>query len=161
MKVKLFFMLLSVALLASSCSIVKQGEVGVKRKLGRLNPTVIQPGPVVFNPFIARIIKMPIRTVNVEIAANLPSKEGLNVAAVISILYRIQPEKAPGILENIGVNYEEIMISSVFRSAAADVCSRFLPKICTPRSGQVLSVKLPNRWRKYWFRADSTFKLSC
>lgn len=128
MKTKLFFILLSVALLASSCSIVKQGEVGVKRKLGRLNPIVIQPGPIAFNPFIARIIKMPIRTVNVEISSNLPSKEGLNVAAVISILYRIQPEKAPGILENIGVNYEEIMISSVFRSAAADVCSRFFAK---------------------------------
>ncbi len=128
MKTKLFFILLSVALFASSCSVVKQGEVGVKRKLGRLNPTIIQPGPVVFNPFIARIIKMPIRTVNVEISSNLPSKEGLNVAAVISILYRIQPEKAPGILENIGVNYEEIMISSVFRSAAADVCSRFFAK---------------------------------
>lgn len=128
MKTKLFFALLSLTLVASSCSIVKQGEVGVKRKLGRLNPTVIQPGPVAFNPFTSRIIKMPIRTVNVEISSNLPSKEGLNVAAVISILYRIQPNKAPAILENIGVNYEEIMISSVFRSAAADVCSRFFAK---------------------------------
>jgi regulator of protease activity HflC (stomatin/prohibitin superfamily) len=107
---------------------VRQGEVGLKRKMGKLSPNVIQPGPVAFNPFITKIIKMPIRTVNVEITSNLPSKEGLNVAAVISILYRIQPEKAPGILENIGVNYEEIVITSVFRSAAADVCSRFFAK---------------------------------
>jgi prohibitin 1 len=71
---------------------------------------------------------MPTRTVNVEISSNLPSKEGLNVAAVISILYRIEPGKAAEILENIGVNYEEVMISSVFRSSAADVCSRFFAK---------------------------------
>ncbi len=115
-------------ILSTSCAVVRQGEVGVKRKLGRLSPDIIQPGPVLFNPLFSRVIKMPIRTVNVEIASNLPSKEGLNVAAVISILYRVQPEKSPEILENIGVNYEEVMISSVFRSAAADVCSRFFAK---------------------------------
>lgn len=127
-KIKIALILFAVIVLASSCTVVRQGEVGVKRKLGRLNPNVIQPGPVPFNPFVTRIIKMPITTENIEITSNLPSKEGLNVAAVISILYRIQPEKAPSILENIGVNYEEVVISSVFRSAAADVCSRFFAK---------------------------------
>ena len=112
----------------SSCAVVRQGEVGVKRRIGKMSPNILQPGPVPFNPFITTIIKMPIRTVNVEISSNLPSKEGLNVSAVISILYRIQPEKAPAILENMGVNYEDIVISSVFRSAAADVCSRFYAK---------------------------------
>ena len=112
----------------SSCTIVRPGEVGVKRKLGKLNPTIIQQGPVGFNPFIAKVIKMPITTENIEITSNLPSKEGLNVGAVISILYRIQPEKAPSILENIGPRYEDVVITSVFRSAAADVCSRFFAK---------------------------------
>jgi prohibitin 1 len=128
MKVKTVIILFVVAIFASSCSIVRQGEVGIKRKLGKLNPTIITPGPVGFNPFVARIIKMPITTENIEITSNLPSKEGLNVGAVISILYRIQPEKAPSILESIGTNYEDIVITSVFRSAAADVCSRFFAK---------------------------------
>jgi prohibitin 1 len=66
--------------------------------------------------------------VNEEITASLPSKEGLNVGAVISILYRIEAAKAPSIIENIGLNYEEVVINSVFRSAAADVCSRFFAK---------------------------------
>lgn len=118
----------AVIVLASSCTVVRQGEIGVKRKMGKLNPSIIQPGPVGFNPFVTRIIKMPVTTENIEITSNLPSKEGLNVAAVISILYRIQPDKAPAILENIGVNYEEIVITSVFRSASADVCSRFFAK---------------------------------
>lgn len=118
----------AVGLLLSSCAIVRQGEVGVKRRLGKLNPNVVQPGAVGFNPFITTVIKLPIRTMNMEIASNLPSKEGLNVAAVISILYRIEPSKAPWIIENLGINYEQVIISSVFRSAAADVCSRFFAK---------------------------------
>ncbi len=112
----------------SSCAVVRQGEVGMKRRLGVLHPTIIQPGAVGFNPFVSTIIKMPIRTMNMEISSNLPSKEGLNVAAVISILYRIEPNKAPYIVENIGVGNEQNVISSVFRSTAADVCSRFFAK---------------------------------
>lgn len=111
-----------------SCTIVRQGEVGVKQKLGKLGEKAYGPGAVGFNPFIAKVIKLPGTTVNMEIASNLPSKEGLNVGAIISILYRIRPEDAPNIIENIGVNYEDVVINSVFRSASADVCSRFYAK---------------------------------
>ena len=115
-------------LLASSCAVVRQGEVGVKRKLGKLNPKTIEPGARMFNPLTSTVIKLPIRTVNVEIQSNLPSKEGLNVQSVISILYHIRKEEAANIIENIGTNYEEVVIKSVFRSASADVCSRFFAK---------------------------------
>lgn len=128
MKLKTILLSIAIMMFASSCTVVRQGEVGVKRKVGKLNPNIIEPGLVVLNPFTTRIIKMPVRTVNVEITSNLPSKEGLNVSAVISILYRIHAEKAPQILQTIGVNYEDIVITSVFRSAAADVCSRFFAK---------------------------------
>ncbi len=115
-------------LLVSSCAVVRQGEVGVKRKLGKLNPKTIEPGARMFNPLTSTVIKLPIRTVNVEIQSNLPSKEGLNVQSVISILYHIRKEEAANIIENIGTNYEEVVIKSVFRSASADVCSRFFAK---------------------------------
>ncbi|MEK6481511.1 prohibitin family protein [Catalinimonas sp. 4WD22] len=119
---------LSLLLLLSSCTVVRQGEVGVKRNLGKINFNPVEPGPVAFLPFTTRVIKVPVRTVNVEITSNLPSKEGLNVASVISILYRVMPEKAPEVIANIGSEYEEAVIISVFRSASADVCSQFFAK---------------------------------
>ena len=124
----IYSILLTIIIISSGCSVVRQGEVGVKRKLGKLNEKTIQPGAVVYNPFLTRIIKLPVRTVNLEISSNLPSKEGLNVGAIISILYRIKPENAPAIIENIGLEYEQVVITSVFRSASADVCSRFYAK---------------------------------
>lgn len=111
-----------------SCTVIRQGEIGVKRKVGKLDKQIISPGSVGFNPFVSRIFKIPIRTMNMEISTNLPSKEGLNVTAVISILYRIEPEKAPQVVEKIGLGNEQAVISSVFRSSAADVCSRFFAK---------------------------------
>lgn len=127
MKTRIFALLIILVLLMS-CSVVRQGEVGMKRTLGRLNQQVIQPGAIVYNPLVTKIIKMPIRTMNMEITANLPSREGLNVAAVISILYRLEAEKAPVIVETIGLGNELNVISSVFRSTAADVCSRYFAK---------------------------------
>ena len=123
----IFLYIISIFVLAS-CTIVRQGEVGVKRKLGKLKQVPSDPGVVGYNPFVTKIIKVPVRTVNREVRLTLPSKEGLNIQAEISILYRIMPEKAPKIVETIGMNYEEVVIISVFRSAAADVCSRFYAK---------------------------------
>lgn len=120
--------ILLVGLFLSSCAVIRQGEIGVKRRIGKLDKQIIPPGSVGFNPFVTKIIKMPIRTMNMEISTNLPSKEGLNVSAVISILYRIVPEDAPLIIEKIGLGNEEAVINSVFRSSAADVCSRFYAK---------------------------------
>ncbi|TAH27163.1 MAG: prohibitin family protein [Cytophagales bacterium] len=114
--------------LLSSCTIVRQGEVGVKRTLGKLQPNPYLSGVVGFNPFISAIIKVPTRTVNVEIRLSLPSKEGLNVQSEISILYHIVPKEATNVIEKIGPNYEDVVIISVFRSAAADVCSKYLAK---------------------------------
>lgn len=122
-----FLSLIIIAFL-SSCAVIRQGEVGVKRKLGKLSPKTIQPGASMYNPFTTTIIKLPIRTVNIEIQSNLPSKEGLNVKSVISILYHIKQEKAADIIENVGPQYEDVLIKSVFRSASADVCSRFFAK---------------------------------
>lgn len=123
-----FILILTSTVLLASCSIIRQGEVGVKRKLGKLDPKAIQSGAVAYNPLTTRVIKLPVRTVNIEISSNLPSKEGLNIGSVISILYRIEAQKAPSILENIGMNYETVVITSVFRSTATDVCSRFFAK---------------------------------
>lgn len=136
---------LVIMLFLSSCAVVRQGEVGVKRKMGKLDDKVHPPGAVGFNPFTATVIKLPISTMNMEITSNLPSKEGLNVGAVISILYRIKPDYAPEIIENIGINYENVVINSVFRSAAADVCSKFFAKDMHTAQRGVIEKEITNR----------------
>ncbi|MEM9858739.1 MAG: prohibitin family protein [Bacteroidota bacterium] len=127
MKKRMMLMLMTTVFFVS-CTVVRQGEVGIKRKLGKLQEKTYTPGAVGYNPITAKVIKVPVRTMNIEITSNLPSKEGLNVGAIISILYRIKPDHVVDIIENIGANYEQVVITSVFRSAAADVCSRFFAK---------------------------------
>lgn len=121
--------LVGLSLLAlSSCTVVRQGEVGVKRKLGKIKPTPLQEGPQAFNPLLTAIIKVPTRTTNIEVRAPLPSKEGLTVQSEVSILYRVEGPQAPKIIEQIGRDYEEVVILPVFRSAVADVAGRYFAK---------------------------------
>lgn len=119
------FIATALMVLFAGCTVIRQGEVGVKRRLGKLDAKTIGPGAKLFFPFTTRIIKVPIRTQNVELRLDLPSKEGVNVSTSVSILYHIKPEMASKIIETIGPDYETVMILSVFRSKAADATARY------------------------------------
>jgi regulator of protease activity HflC (stomatin/prohibitin superfamily) len=119
--------LVAVSLLMTSCAVIRPGEAGVKQKLGKLDTKVTTEGSVFFNPFTTKVIKESIQTNNLELSLRLPSKEGLSVDSEISILYRLEVSKLPTVLQNIGPNYKDVM-TSVFRSASADVCSQFFAK---------------------------------
>lgn len=124
---KKIFTLVAATVLVTSCAVVRPGEAGVRQKLGKLDEQVTTQGTLFYNPFTTRVIKESIQTNNLELVLRLPSKEGLSVDSEISILYRLEANKVPIVLENIGPDYQAF-ITSVFRSASADVCSQFFAK---------------------------------
>jgi regulator of protease activity HflC (stomatin/prohibitin superfamily) len=117
-----------ILLMISSCAVVNPGEVGVKQKFGEIKGPVRTQGLVLVNPLITELVIVPTRTVNKEIGLNLPSKEGLNVAAEISILYHVKEGSVIDIINDVGLSYERTLILSTFRSASADICAKFFAK---------------------------------
>jgi regulator of protease activity HflC (stomatin/prohibitin superfamily) len=128
MKAKIILWTALSSVFLTSCTIIKQGEVGVKRSFGKINEKPLMEGARVFNPFTTTIIKLPTRTINMEVRLPLPSKEGLTVQSEVSILYRLVGNAAPNIIENLGRSYEQVVILPVFRSAVADISSQFFAK---------------------------------
>ena len=122
------FLALTFMVGSTSCVTVRQGEVGVKRTFGKYSDRPYTEGLRVFNPFTSVMVKVPVQTENLEVAISLPSKEGLNIAADISILYNIRPREVPNLLRKVGLFYEENVILPVFRSAIADVSARYYAK---------------------------------
>jgi prohibitin 1 len=122
----LFFLILVFSI--SSCRVVRQGEFGVKRKLGKYNDGVYTSGLRVFNPFTSKIITISSQTENIEVSINIPSREGLTIQSEVSILYKVRGKDAPNLLRNVGLDYEETIILPVFRSAVADVTSKYYAK---------------------------------
>ncbi|MFT7382331.1 MAG: prohibitin 1 [Algoriphagus sp.] len=128
MKAHKLIALVAVSALLGSCTIVRQGEVGVKRSFGKISAQPLMEGARGFNPFTSSIVKLPTQTRNVEVRTPLPSKEGLTVQSDVSILYRLEGSYAPQILEKLGQDYENVVILPVFRSAVADVSSKYFAK---------------------------------
>lgn len=122
------FLIVSLALTLPGCAIVREGEVGVKRTLGKYREKPYDQGLTFFNPFLSTVVKISTQTENMEVELNLPSKEGLNVRAEISILYHLVGKEAPDLLRKIGPGFERSVILPVFRSAVSDVTARFFAK---------------------------------
>lgn len=119
---------LGLSLGLAACATIQPDEVGVKNTFGKLDDKVHPPGLVVINPLFTKVMRLPARTENYEVDLALPSKEGLNVQTEVSILYRIQQDQIFDILTQSGTRYEDDIILPVFRSAAADVSSKFMAK---------------------------------
>ena len=127
MKMQSTIFFATMIVLLSSCTVIRPGEVGVKQSLGKLSEKSHTQGPVFYNPFVTKVIKTDIQINDIELSLSLPSKEGLSVVAQISILYRIDQNSVINVIKSIGLGYENI-ISNVFRSASADVCSKYFAK---------------------------------
>ena len=121
-------LLFTLGFLMTSCTVVRQGEVGVKRTFGKYSDKIFTSGLKGFNPFTSTIVKVPAQTINLEVRLDIPSKEGLTIGSEVSILYNIEPKKVPDLLRNLGIDYEASVVLPVFRSAVADISSKYFAK---------------------------------
>ncbi len=121
-------LVLGVLLPLSACATVRQDQLGVKTRFGRVTSGPLQPGAQFIIPGVNSILRVPSRVVNREVLLEMPTREGLNVSAEVSILYRVKPEQVGQILATSGTAYEDDVIIPVFRSAAADVSARYMAK---------------------------------
>ena len=121
-------LLVLASLLMTSCVVVRQDEVAVKRRVGKLVGDPIGEGSRLYNPILSRYIKIPIRNINKKINLDIPSKEGLTIRSEMSILYRVNPREVKKLLREVGEFYEDDLIAPVFRSALADVSAKFMAK---------------------------------
>jgi regulator of protease activity HflC (stomatin/prohibitin superfamily) len=158
-KMRLVVLSLASTLLLTNCTIIRQGEVGVKRSFGKIKSEPLMEGAKGYNPFTTTIIKMPTRTMNMEVRVPLPSKEGLTVQSDVSILYRLEGSYAPKVIEKLGKNYEQVVILPVFRSAVADISSQYFAKDMHTgqRSGIEKSIKdlMMNQLKERGFVVES------
>jgi prohibitin 1 len=116
------------ALLFTSCTVVRPGEVGIKQTLGRIRSASLPQGPHAFNPFVTVIKKIPTRTVEALNTLDVPTKEGLTVVAEIALLYHVKPEMASNVYVKYGMNYKEVIVESNFRAVVRHISASYMAK---------------------------------
>jgi len=123
---------IAVVVLGLATSMFKQigaGEVGVQTLFGKVQGGVLESGLHIINPLV-EVTQFETRTQNYTMsgtsdegqkagddAIRVLSSDGLEVTIDLSVLYKINPDKAPAILQNLGVNYEAKIVRPVTRTA--------------------------------------------
>ena len=116
-----------VILIGNPLTVIPAGHVGVKDFFGSVSPSVLTPGVHLVFPF-TRVVKMSIKTQEVKETAEVPSKEGLTMDLEGSLLFRLDPARAPDIYKTIGPNYQEIAVEPQIRSAIREVTATYEAK---------------------------------
>jgi len=111
----------------NGCTVVRPGQVGLKQTFGKLSAP-LSNGAHLFNLFATRIVKINVQTIELYESLPLPTKEGLNVDAQITLLYHVDPEKAKEVYTNFGRDYERVMVESNFLATAREVSSKYYAK---------------------------------
>ncbi len=104
--------------------VVPAGNVGVVDFFGTVSPVSRKAGINLVNP-LARVVNFTVKTQELKEVMDVPSKEGLTVQLELSVLYHLDPEKAPEVYRTVGPNYEEIIIIPQARSVARGVTASY------------------------------------
>jgi len=119
--------LIVVILIANPVAMVPAGHVGVKDFFGFVSPSTLSPGLRIVVPF-TRVVNMSIQTQEFMEVADTPSKEGLIINLDVSLLYRLDPNKAVDIYKTVGSNYKDIVVQPQLRSAIREVTASYEAK---------------------------------
>jgi len=119
-------------------TIIPAGHTGVVDFLGYVSETTLKPGVSIVNP-LAKVEKMSIKTQEMKETMNVPSKEGLGVELEISLLFKLNPDKANEIYKTVGPNYAEIILTPQFRSVVRGVTARYEAKALYTASREKLA----------------------
>jgi regulator of protease activity HflC (stomatin/prohibitin superfamily) len=125
-------------------ALVDVGEVGVKHFLGKVAPVALEQGVHVVNPF-ATITKMSIREQAFPTDGGVErieaqTSEQLNVMLEISILYRIDGERAPDLYQRIGTEDQiksRIVLNAVRNGVRDAAATKSINEIFSPNRREV------------------------
>jgi len=133
---KLFFGLgIFLVLIGISNSLIKQveaGQVGVQALFGKVDNHILESGLNVINPLV-EVTMFDTKTQNYTMsgvhdegdkggddAIRVLSADGLEVIIDLTVLYRVLPNQAPRILQEIGTDYKNTIVRPITRTKIRD-----------------------------------------
>ncbi len=124
--------------------VIGVGEVGVKHFLGQVDRTPLEQGVHVINP-LATVEKMSVREQSFpggqgveQIEAQ--TSEQMNVAMEVSLLFRIDPAKAPDLFDRIGSELQikrSIVLNAIRNGVRDAVATKSINQIFSPDRREV------------------------
>jgi regulator of protease activity HflC (stomatin/prohibitin superfamily) len=111
---------------------IDAGAIGVQSLFGEVKSKTLEPGLNFVNPLV-KVTEFDTKTQNYTMsgvhdegdrtgddAIRVLSLDGLEVVIDVTVLYRVQPNKTPQILKEIGTGYQDVIVRPLVRTKLRD-----------------------------------------
>ncbi len=146
--------ILIVWLFFASIVIIEAGQTGVYSLFGKVKDKELRSGFHLVNP-LAKVTEMSVRTEEYTMsimtsegrikgadAIAALTKEGLSVDLDMTVLYRLDDEKASDIYREVGLNYEAKIIRPSIRTSIRDIIAQYEAKDIYSEKRQEAALKI-------------------
>ncbi len=117
-----------VVALAAAVVVIPSGYVGVHARFGKVMPEEMMPGVHLIIPGVDEVYQMSVRTLKYDLvgpnSVKSLSKDGLTIDLDVTVLYKLNPDKAAETYVEYGPQYEDRIIKPVVRAAVRDVIAQ-------------------------------------
>lgn len=127
-----------VIILAKSVTVIPAGYVGILELFGKVRGGSLPAGIHLINP-LYKVTKMSIRTQELTEDAVVPSKEGLTVSLDVTLLFSLEPQKAPEVYKTVGPNYLRVVVEPQFRSVIRGATASYEAKALYTSEREVIA----------------------
>lgn len=104
---------------------VPKGHVGVLSTFGSVSDKTMDPGAHLVLPW-KKVYRMGCQTQQDVENASVPTKKGLTVSMNATLLFHLDPAKAPAMAREVGdSDYQSRVVSPYFRNAVRDVAAEY------------------------------------
>ena len=121
----LLAVILAVFLLLSSVTTIPAGHTGVVTTFGKVSSTVLGEGLHFKLLFNKNVVKIDNRVLKTEVSSSSASKDLQTVNSTIALNYRIGRANSASIYQNIGTDFENVLINPAIQECVKSVTAQF------------------------------------
>jgi prohibitin 1 len=114
-------------MLFQNCTIIQPAEVGVVIKFGKMKPELWESGMHAHGLFGIQVVRFSTRITNYSDQIHLPTMDGLEVKADVTLLYHLLKDSVQSVFLKFGTNYHDF-VKSNFATSAREIFSTYYIK---------------------------------
>ena len=143
---------------ANSLHAVPAGHTGVVTRFGAVDQQVLSEGLHVVLPFVTRVVDINNQVMKAEVTSNSASQDLQTVNSTVALNYHIDSQSAANVYQNIGVNYENVVVIPAIQEAVKSVMAQYTAEeLITMRQtvGNEMQQNISEKLVPYGFSTES------
>lgn len=127
---------LVLALILASVRIIDDGQIGVKKTLGKISDNEVNPGLQLILPIVQTLEIYDVKTQEIKETASVPSSEGLIISLDASILYHLDSSSVAELRKTVNTNFKETLVVPYIRNEIRDTVAAYEAKVIYSQAGR-------------------------